>query len=255
MDSDSTPNPRDSDDDEETPVPSPVTVATNRTASLTATHMSNDSDSTINNADDYKQDQKVSTFTSPYQNTKERPDYQHTLKKCQAASLKTHLFQPWHLRMVLFRNTGLCKWFIEKHTLLANRIFTSCQGISCSLNTLYPQGYVIPLDAYDMLKDVVPGTAVLKIGQINNVTPNFLLALVYGWSDLSKTALVYCGVCFWGNAYGQQSKRTRVLHFICHKSVSYGQQLQDSQGHKMHLVLHGIHGRGCLLWYNPWLLL
>jgi hypothetical protein len=44
--------------------------------------MSNDSDSTINNADDYEQDQKVSsTFTSPYQTTKERPDYHHTLKK------------------------------------------------------------------------------------------------------------------------------------------------------------------------------
>jgi hypothetical protein len=81
MDSDSTPDPRDSEDDEETPVHSPVTVATNRTASLTATHMSNDSDSTINNADDYEQDQKVSTFTFPYQTTKERPDYQHTLKK------------------------------------------------------------------------------------------------------------------------------------------------------------------------------
>jgi hypothetical protein len=80
MDSDSIPDPRDSDDDEETPVPSPVTVA-NETASLTATHMSNDSDSTIHNADDYEHDPKVSTFTSPSQTNKERPDYQHTIKK------------------------------------------------------------------------------------------------------------------------------------------------------------------------------
>ena len=80
MDSDSTPDPRDSDDDEETPVPSPVTV-TNRNASSTATHMSNDSDTTINNADDYEQEQKVSTFTSPYQTNQERPDYHHVIKK------------------------------------------------------------------------------------------------------------------------------------------------------------------------------
>ena len=80
MDSDSTLDPRDSDDDEETPVPSPVTIA-NRNASLTATHMSNNSDTTNNDADDYEQDQKVSTFTSPCQTNKERPDYQHTIKQ------------------------------------------------------------------------------------------------------------------------------------------------------------------------------
>jgi hypothetical protein len=80
MDSDSTPDPWDHDEDDRNPVPSPESTVTNRSASLTATHMSNDSDSTTNNVEDYERVLKVSTLTSPYTTNKERTDYTHTLK-------------------------------------------------------------------------------------------------------------------------------------------------------------------------------
>jgi hypothetical protein len=48
---------------------------------------------------------------------------------------------------------------LKRINTLANRNFTSCHDISCSLNTLH-QSNVFPLNADDMLKNVVPGTVV-----------------------------------------------------------------------------------------------
>jgi hypothetical protein len=80
MDSDSTPDPWDHDEDDRTPVPSPESITTKRSTSMTATHMSNNSDSTDDSVEAYERVVKVSTLTSPYQTNKKRTDYNHTLK-------------------------------------------------------------------------------------------------------------------------------------------------------------------------------